>query len=179
MQVLFPALIVQQISIVRGHCRLRVVPIFPQEQQRERNASAREKHPTRERRDGAVIFTRACVSLALLSLRKNGDYSCLGLLILGSQQCIFNENKGKLCSFLYHEKQFFAFPLSFFPSPYFYCFPSSTTTTTTPPPLHFYSFPSFQIAVEILFSASIVGYIESSKKHIHADFNQYQGLKGQ
>ena len=30
---------------------------------------------------GGVIFTRACVSLALLSLRKNGDYSQSRLLI--------------------------------------------------------------------------------------------------
>ena len=75
----------------------RVVPIFPQGQQSQRNASARENHPTRERRDAAggeikgrevshlsrgVIFTRACVSLALLSLRENGDYwSCMAIAI--------------------------------------------------------------------------------------------------
>ena len=126
-------------------CRPREVSIFPQGQQSERNASKRENHPTRARRDAAgreknegpqtkpklftlllkeshwmrfidlkgdtnftlqnqsavrgqklrfclksliflsprrvsnfsrgVIFTRARVSLALLSLRKNGDYS--------------------------------------------------------------------------------------------------------
>ena len=84
---------------------LRVVPIFPQGQQSGRNASARENHPTQfstlmltglgmralslsstcaeelwveigERLfQRVVIFTRARVSLALLSLRKNGDYS--------------------------------------------------------------------------------------------------------
>ena len=45
----------------------------------EPKASARENHPTRERRDAAargVIFKRVRVSLArLLSLRKNGEYS--------------------------------------------------------------------------------------------------------
>ena len=34
--------------------RQREVPIFPQGQQSERNASARENHPTRERREAAV-----------------------------------------------------------------------------------------------------------------------------
>ena len=47
--------------------RLRVVPHFSSGIiERERNASARENHPTREK------ATSACVSLALLSLRKNG-----------------------------------------------------------------------------------------------------------
>ena len=62
----------------------------------ERNANAREYHLTRERRDAAVShfslspprlaflawrdFKRACVSLSLLSLRKNGDYSQSGSL---------------------------------------------------------------------------------------------------
>ena len=84
--------------------RLRVVPIFPQGQQREQQASACENHPARERRDAAVrekndfsfhfsfqilflsphrvspfsrgvIFTRAHVSLPPLSLRKNEDQS--------------------------------------------------------------------------------------------------------
>ena len=74
--------------------RLRVVPIFPQGQWSKRNASARENHPTRERRNAAgreknqflsprrvspfscgMFFTRAGVSLAPPSLRKNGDYS--------------------------------------------------------------------------------------------------------
>ena len=67
-------------------CKLRVVSIFPQgynSRASEINASARENHPTRERREAVkgeafsrgVIFTRARVSLALQSLRKNGDYS--------------------------------------------------------------------------------------------------------
>ena len=59
--------------------RLRVVPIFPQGQyvqraQREReyfSLSPRHLSPSSRR----VIFTRARVSLAPLSLRKNGDYS--------------------------------------------------------------------------------------------------------
>ena len=75
-------------SGIREIFRLRVVPIFPQGYS-ERNASARENHPTRERRHAAIflshrhvspfsrgmIFTSARVSLALLSLTKNGDYS--------------------------------------------------------------------------------------------------------
>ena len=65
------ALVCEQLGPV---LRLRVVPIFPQGQQSERNASAHAKHPTRERRD-TEIFTRDRVSLALVSLRKNGDYS--------------------------------------------------------------------------------------------------------
>ena len=64
--------------------------VFPQGQQSERNASARENHPARERRDSAavrvlsphrvspfsreVIFTRARVSLTPLFLRENGDH---------------------------------------------------------------------------------------------------------
>ena len=51
--------------------RLRVVPIFPQGQQSERNASARKNRLFSH----GVIFTRAHVSFALLSLRKNRDYS--------------------------------------------------------------------------------------------------------
>ena len=57
---------------------LRVVPIFPQGQQSERNASARENHPTREikaRRGGEIASRLPRVSLVLLSLNKNGDYS--------------------------------------------------------------------------------------------------------
>ena len=46
--------------------------------QSEQNASARENLPTRgkaRRRKRGVSFTRGRVSLSLLSLRKNGDYS--------------------------------------------------------------------------------------------------------
>ena len=80
-------------------------PIFPQGQQSERNASTRENHPTREKatRGGereksffslpvacrlfsrGVIFTRARVSLALLSLRKNG-----GLLVVQTCSVLMN-----------------------------------------------------------------------------------------
>ena len=48
----------------------RVFPIFPPGKQSKRNASARENHPTREKRDAVllfsrgVIFTRARVSFA-------------------------------------------------------------------------------------------------------------------
>ena len=60
----------------RLDCKLS--PIFPQGYQSERNASARANPPTRERRDAVglfsrgVIFTRARLSLAQLSLRTNG-----------------------------------------------------------------------------------------------------------
>ena len=76
--------------------RLRVVPHFSSGIVEQRNASARENHPTREKatRGGErekffslptacrlfsrrVIFMCTRVSLALLSLRKNG-----GLLVL-------------------------------------------------------------------------------------------------
>ena len=49
------------------NARLQVVPIFPQG-----SYSTRENHFTQE---SGVIFTRARVSLALLSRRKSGDYS--------------------------------------------------------------------------------------------------------
>ena len=57
--------------------RLRVVPIFPQGQQTAREITPREKGETQrgEPFSRGVIFTRTRVSLALLSLRKNGDYS--------------------------------------------------------------------------------------------------------
>ena len=68
-------LISRKPSIENG--RLCAVPIFPQGQQSERNASVRKAHPgeTRVPFSCRVIFTRARVSLALLSLRKNGEYS--------------------------------------------------------------------------------------------------------
>ena len=58
--------------------RLRVVPHFSSEIVELLNASERENHPTREKATrGGVIITRARVSHALLSLRKNG-----GLLVV-------------------------------------------------------------------------------------------------
>ena len=80
-------------------------PIFPQGQSSERNASVRENHPTREKttRGGerekffslpvacllflrAMIFTRARVSFALLSLSKNGGL--LVVYVLGPNLCL-------------------------------------------------------------------------------------------
>ena len=64
--------------------RLRVVPHFSSGIVERVKRSARENHPTREKRlavchlfSRGVIFTPAHVSLALLSLRKNG-----GLLVV-------------------------------------------------------------------------------------------------
>ena len=52
---------------------VRVFPIFPQGQQSQRSASARENLPTASRFfSRGVIFTRARVQHALLTLRKNG-----------------------------------------------------------------------------------------------------------
>ena len=67
-------------SIVNNRVDYERVPIFPQRDQSERNANARENLPTRGKarrsgRERGVSFTRGCVSLALVSLRKNGDYS--------------------------------------------------------------------------------------------------------
>ena len=62
--------------------RLRVVPLFSsgivERAKRERSRKGdtrRGERKMREKEKNGVIFTRARVSLALLSLRKNGDYS--------------------------------------------------------------------------------------------------------
>ena len=80
-------------------------PIFPQGQQSERNASARENHPMQEKAtcggerekffslptacrlfSPGMIFTCARVSFALLSLRKNGGL--LVVSVLGPNLCL-------------------------------------------------------------------------------------------
>ena len=68
---LFKSKDTQQCLVMSNHIKREVRLRVDYEQQSERNVSARENHPTREkatRGSRGVIFTRARVSLALLMI---------------------------------------------------------------------------------------------------------------